>query len=101
MPHDLSELFDEEPPRWSLRGDPWLWREMRERFQGTPVPASSNELAEVIGRMFKELTGKPITHPDYIFVARYAHGGMSSGMVVPQFWRETLIPLLTARHSAA
>lgn len=81
-------------------GDPWLWREMRGRFEGVPLPADSDELAGMIERMFQELTGEPVTHPDSIFMARYAHGGMSSGRVVPEFWRETLIPLLTARLGA-
>lgn len=100
-PRTVADLFAEEPPRWSLRGDPYLWREMRERFADVPLPATADALAALIQRIFEELTGEPITHPDFIFVERFAHGGMSSGRVVPQFWRETVIPLLRERFAAS
>jgi hypothetical protein len=100
MHHDVAGLFHEEPMRWSLRGDPYLWQEMRERFAGVPMPPTFGELEAMVGRMFEELTGEPISHADFIFVRRYAHGGMSSGRVVPQFWRETVLPLLCMRYEA-
>ena len=42
--------------------------------------------------------GYPITHQQDIFIKRYAHGGMSSGYVCLQFWREKVFPLLQARY---
>jgi hypothetical protein len=70
---------------------------MRERFAEAPLPATADELIAAIEAMFQELTGKPITHPDDFFVERYAHGGMSSGFVAPEFWRKKAIPLLVRR----
>jgi molybdenum cofactor cytidylyltransferase len=41
-----------------------------------------------------------LSHPDSFYVERYGHGGMSSGLVSPEFWRDTAVPLLLARHDA-
>ena len=63
------------------------------------VPAAVRVLIEA----FAELTGHPATSPEeMLYVERYfsPHGGMSSGMVSPGFWRETAVPLLLARAGA-
>jgi hypothetical protein len=97
MSPTISALFQEEPVRWGLRGDPWLWREMRERFADTPTPATVDELVEAVERMFEQLAGHPLSHPEPIFVERFDHGGMSGGMVAPEFWCNVAIPLLKRR----
>jgi hypothetical protein len=93
----VSKLFDEQPVRWNLRGDPHLWREMRAHFEGVPLPSSTNELAAMIESTFHTLTGHHITEMEPFFTARYNTGGMSSGYVLPKFWREEIIPLLLER----
>ena len=93
----LSELFRIQPHQWGLRGDPHLWTEMSVRFDLVRLPTSEAQLAALIEETFLLLTGHPISHPDPIFVERYSHGGMSSGHVSPDFWRETALPLLCGR----
>ena len=34
MKHDLSVIFEEEPDQWGLRGDPFLWAELKEESKG-------------------------------------------------------------------
>ncbi|HEX8675122.1 MAG TPA: hypothetical protein VF710_24695, partial [Longimicrobium sp.] len=82
---------------WGLRGDPWLWREMRERFADTPTPATVDELVEAVERMFEQLAGHPLSHLEPFFIERFDHGGMSGGMVAPEFWCNVAIPLLKRR----
>ena len=96
-PGSLAALFQEEPWRWGFRGDPWLWREMRSRFEQVDCPATPDGLAALVEEAFAELTGFPISHPDPVYVERYSHGGMSSGHVAPAWWRETALPLLRSR----
>lgn len=96
-----SALFDPEPAQWGLRGDPYLWREMRERIGADPRPETAEELVAILQATFQQLTGKPVSHDEHIFVERYSHGGMSSGMVSPAFWRDTAIPLLRQRYGKA
>src|SRR5262245_34653123 len=44
----LSALFDPEPHTWGLRGDPYLWRELRERLSSTDFPASADEVTALL-----------------------------------------------------
>lgn len=96
----VATLFEDEPRRWGLRGDPYLWREMRREFEGVECPATSEGLAFLIEKAFEELTGFPISHAAPFHVEKYSHGGMSSGYVDPKFWRETAVPLLQGRLPA-
>lgn len=96
-PPAISTLFSPEPYRWGLRGDPHLWRDMRERLSVVACPATADELAAIVEAEFEALTGRPITHPEYIYLEKYSHGGMTSGMVSPEWWRDTAIPLLRQR----
>lgn len=96
----IAGLFKEEPFRWGLRGDPYLWREMRVQFNETPLPASTRELAALIEEAFTSLTGHPLSETEAFHIERFSHGGMSSGMVSPKFWRESAIPLLQERFDS-
>lgn len=99
--HTLAEIFQPEPARWGLRGDPHLWRELRDALAEQAVPASAAELALLLAQTFERLTGAPPSGQQPIYVARLNHGGMSGGYVDPRFWAETGIPLLLARYQAS
>ena len=96
----VAALFQDEPRRWGLRGDPYLWREMRRHLEGVACPTTPDGLTSVIEKAFEELTGFPLSHADPVYVEKYSHGGMSSGYVQPGFWRETAVPLLQSRLPA-
>ena len=98
-PSAVADLFGEEPFRWGFRGDPHLWREMRERFAAVPRPDTVEELVSLIEAAFRELTGYPISQREPFWMERYDHGGMSSGMISPDFWRDSAIPLLSQRYA--
>jgi 8-oxo-dGTP pyrophosphatase MutT (NUDIX family) len=92
-------IFSEDPPQWGSRGDRYLWREMERYFADRSVPDTEEELVTEIEKAFQELTGFPITHTESIYIERFSHGGMSSGHVEPEFWRDEAIPLLQARFA--
>jgi molybdenum cofactor cytidylyltransferase len=96
-PSTVAGLFQDEPRRWGLRGDPHLWREMRRYFESVGCPPSAEGLASLIAEAFEELSGLPMSHAEPIYVERYDHGGMSGGYVQPTFWREKAVPLLQGR----
>lgn len=98
-PDTFAALFQPEPARWGLRGDPWLWREMKERLATVPLPRTAEDVAAIVRAEFERLTGQPVSHPETIYVERHSHGGMTSGMVWPEFWRDTAIPLLQRRYA--
>ena len=98
----ITSLFDPNPSRWGLRGDPYLWDELRSNFSAVPLPESAEVLQTLLEKEFETLTGTPLTTDQKIIVIeRLAHGGMSSGGVSIPFWRETAIPLLIERYKNA
>ena len=96
----VSSLFSPEPDQWGLRGDPYLWREMAEHFEDVEAPGSASELSAMLESMFLKLTGFPISYPHDFRIDRHAHGGMSSGGIATEFWREAALPLLLSRFNA-
>lgn len=94
---DVGQLFEPAPATWGLRGDPYLWRELQASLSGVLLPESVEELKAIIEAEFEKITGYKISHPENFKIARFAHGGMSSGMVSPPFWREKGLPLIISR----
>ena len=97
----LAILFEDEPTQWGFRGDPYLWREMKDFFGDTPLPETEMDLLISLKSAFESLTGKPISTARAIKVERYDQGGMSGGMVSTGFWRDTAIPLILKRFRKA
>ena len=95
----LSDLFQDEPARWGLRGDPHLWRDMKGALATVPYPATEDRWIDLFEKLFEQLTGSPLSSEKAFFVQKYAHGGISSGYISPQFWRETALPLLRFRYA--
>ncbi|MCA9899284.1 MAG: hypothetical protein H6654_06955 [Ardenticatenaceae bacterium] len=93
----VAELFKEKPWQWGLRGDPYLWEEMQTHFAQTPLPDQAEKLEQLLAQAFESLTGQPITAENFIAVERFPRSGMSGGMVSPEFWRETTVPLILQR----
>jgi hypothetical protein len=99
----MGDLFDPEPQAWGLRGDPYLWRALREHLLETDVPRSDEAAAGLLRAAFRELTDVDLasaTAPS-VYLERHAHGGMSSGMIHLDTWRQRLLPLLAERAATS
>lgn len=96
----ISYLFENKPGTWGLRGDPHLWREMKEHFSSTKMPLNLTEMEDLIRTSFHELTGQKITSKKEIYIRRYDHGGMSGGYISPRFWHEKVLPILRDRYQS-
>jgi hypothetical protein len=91
----FGNLFEKTPMNWGLRGDPYLWEEMKKYFIETPMPSSQQEISDHIFRAFEKITGHSILETQNFYVERYAQrSGISSGMIDLSYWRETAIPYL-------
>lgn len=93
----IADLFEPTPLKWGLRGDLFLWMEMRQALCHVDIPQQPEELAQIISSAFTALTGGDLARRVDFSVKRFARGGMSGGMVCSQFWYEKLIPLLQHR----
>jgi hypothetical protein len=97
-PEDLrfSDLFLKSPG-WGLRGDPYLWFELRDELEFKPLPTSSPELFNELSASFLKLTGYALEQARPFNIERWSHGGMSSGMIDPAWWLDNYVPLLIDR----
>jgi hypothetical protein len=98
---NASSLFDAKPDQWGLRGDPYLWEEMKHAIGGLHLIESEVQLISLVERTFEQLTGVSVSTSGDILIERYKHGGMSSGYVSTEFWRNIAIPLLRVRYTKA
>lgn len=97
----IGTLFDDEPVQWGFRGDPWLWRALAERLADTPLPDDRGTLDAVLRQAFATEVGRTVTTTveDTVAVPRFAHGGMSSGIVSLPWWRDVGLSLLLDRSA--
>ena len=96
---DLAAVFEPEPDRWGLRGDPHVWRAMRDRLRGV-TPRTAAEARELLHTAFEEIVGVSLNDdglPDQVHRPELDHGGMSGGHVHIETWRTTLMPSLVLR----
>jgi len=95
----LSTLFNNEPDSWGLRGDPFLWKEMKLKIDSYERPNTTQDFEKTLAEMFLNLTGAEIGKNKQIFVERFSQGGMSSGFVFSDFWTEKAFKILAERFS--
>lgn len=95
----VGELFRNEPEQWGLRGDPYLWRELREKLAAVEFPKNVPEVHRILENAFWEATGQSLAFCDEFYLERFAYGGMSSGGIYGKFWRERGFPMIIERYS--
>jgi hypothetical protein len=95
----VADLFEPEPATWGLRGDPYVWRSLRAMLARQVLPTSEGDLVEIVRSSFRWLTGSDLQDrsTDRIYREELARGGMSSGQVDLEVWRNVLVPLLVER----
>ena len=97
----VGDLFRTHPTHWwGYRGDPFLWEDMAGHLADLRLPSTYSELAIILEKSFEELTGKQLSDTEDVHLDRYAHGGMSSGLISIGFWRSKAFPLLFRRFAA-
>ena len=98
---DHPALFDRTSVRWGLRGDPVLWDALQIHFDQSGLPDSSAAFETALTTRIEGLIGCSLADaPRRIPVRAFfsENGGMSSGMVDRDVWRNSLIPLLLGRY---
>ena len=93
----LSTIFEQEPYSWGLRGDPFLWEEMKMSIDLFERPKSTEEFEKLLTEMFFKLTGEKIGKGKQVFVERFSKGGMSSGFCDSDYWSKKAFKLLEER----
>lgn len=65
-----------------------------------PLPTTAAAVDDLLVGLYQKLVGEAPSAGRHTYVARYAHGGMSSGYVDADFWLATGLPLLRGRLRA-
>ena len=101
-PGTIGSLFDRGVTQWGLRGDPYLWRELRAQFAQTPLPDDWFTLRTLVSEAAEAIVGVPLRDDgEAVYLAAYNPGhGMSAGSVDPAWWARTGIPILLDRYNA-
>ncbi len=97
MDKSFAPLFAKKPSSWGLRGDPFLWQSMADYLQLQPLPDNTDEFITKIQKTFYYLTQHTMDEERFFKIEKFKHGGMSSGMIDPKFWRQNIMPLLLER----
>ncbi|MFD3449765.1 hypothetical protein ACFDTO_34900 [Microbacteriaceae bacterium 4G12] len=93
----VSVIFNKKPEEWGLRGDPFLWNDLENAFSQVLLPCTEEEFMLKMNEYFLTLTGHDLEENNDFYVEQYNKGGMSSGYICPEFWRNELVPLLIQR----
>lgn len=85
--------------QWGLRGDPYLWNELKESFEDVPVPESVTDFEKILMAAFNTLIsdGVAFGSEKRLHIDRYPRKGMSGGFISIEWWQEEGLPLLKNR----
>ena len=95
----MIELFQLNPNQWGLRGDPFLWEDLKNYFLDKELPKTKVALESLIRQTFKEFVSEDIDSGKMVYIEKYSQGGMSSGQIDCNFWLKKLLPLFLERYS--
>ena len=91
--HYAYELFLSPPGHWDSRGAPLFWAYAARQFTCDRLPMDElcfkNKYKDIVASL-----GIPFGQDEYVYIQRFAAGGMSSGMVGGLFVEEALGKLL-------
>lgn len=91
--HYAYELFLSDPSNWYSRGAPLFWAYASRAFTYDELPMEPS----LLKRKYLEIArsfGIPLSDDSYVYIDRFASGGMSSGLVGGLFIEESLKTLL-------
>lgn len=74
----MSVLFDPEPEQWGLRGDPHVWRGMRDLLAQTYQPATVAEGVRLLEDAYRSVVGLDVhdkASEDRVFRPKFNSGG--------------------------
>lgn len=93
----IGDLLVLEKEGWGLRGDPWLWMELRKSTSRMPLPDTAKELTAILRNLVLARTNSKMLDADSVYIARFSRGGMSGGHISLRFWEQDGIPAIVER----
>ena len=91
--HYAYELFMSNPNNWGSRGAPFFWNYVARKMTYIKLPADRDTIKDIYMDAVKEFD-IPFGKDDWVYIERFAAGGMSSGVVDGLFAKEALDTIL-------
>ena len=96
---DIGQIFEEKPKKWKLKGDQFLWEEIRLVFikhnrEFTVSTFQSSLNGFISGFIIKH--GKKISN-DIVHIDKFPFDGQSRGSISLGWWKRRGVPLLVNR----
>lgn len=88
----IADIFQEEPLKWGLRGDPILWAKLKGLSEFLRLPETRSDLELKLGDMFKLVTNHDLGLCDEFHLFDCGSSGMSSGFIDGKTWRQEIFP---------
>ena len=88
--HYAYELFLTEPEYWGTRGAPLLWAYMARQFTYDKLPMEEQLFVQKYKGILDEFKIPFGKEDEYIYIERFAAGGMSSGIISSVFVKDAL-----------
>ena len=97
----LRDGFDVVHRQWGLRGDPHVWAALRSAIGEVPTPEDADGVRAAYAAGLRQVADIDVDGDRQpVRREKFAHGGMSSGMVDVGWWHDKGLPLLTERAMA-
>jgi len=103
MKNVFQEIFKENPTSWGLRGDPYMWEELRSHMTNIGHKFTVKEFDNYITGFFINFllaNGKKVGE-DIYHVRCFPAEGMSGGKVSMVWWQEIAKTELIVRYNKA
>jgi len=91
-----ENIFIDEPKKWGLRGDPFLWLELKDKLDGESFE-SLYDFKKTLTNEFKLIIQQGTLNDTREIVRmgnKYPRNGMSGGLVSLDWWKEEGLPYL-------
>lgn len=96
----IEEIFKDEPSQWGLRGDPYMWRELKNAFSDLTENLSQSGFEKELEKRFKSIMqqeGKQTSNKT-VWFKKFPQLGMSGGTISLEWWKEMGLPLIKRRY---
>ena len=96
----VESIFEEKPVQWGLRGDPYMWKELKKSLSGFTEHLNQIEFETELEKQFYDFIareGKRKSN-DTVWFKSFPQLGMSGGSISLTWWQEIGLPLIKSKY---
>lgn len=96
----IEYIFKNKPGQWGLRGDPYMWEELKNSFSGFNKNLNQTEFDEELENRFNRIIEQKGNRAikEVVWFESFPQFGMSGGVISLKWWREIGLPLIKNKY---